>query len=184
MFLGKIIKKLRKQKKMTLVELSRQSGVQIATLSRMENSKMTGTLESHMNIAKALGIDLTDLYREVKTAAAPAPQPVTETSQVETFSYNEKASYEILTSRMLSKKMMPVVLRIEKDGRTNPEHNPAGSEKFIFVLEGNINVHIEGKAYPLSTNNTLYFDASVKHYFENTGAETAKVIVVTTPVAL
>ena len=43
--IGKIIHKLRKDRKMTLVELAQKSGVALATLSRMENGRMTGTLE-------------------------------------------------------------------------------------------------------------------------------------------
>ena len=62
MYIGKKVKELRKQKNLTLVQLSEQSGVQVATLSRMENEKMTGTLESHLAIASALGVDVTQLY--------------------------------------------------------------------------------------------------------------------------
>ena len=35
---------------------------------------------------------------------------------------------------------MPMLLKIESEGRTNPEQNMAGSEKFVFVLEGKIEV--------------------------------------------
>ena len=55
MFIGQRIKQLREAQKMTLTELSEKSGVQLATLSRMENMKMTGTLESHIAIAQTLG---------------------------------------------------------------------------------------------------------------------------------
>jgi phosphoribosylamine-glycine ligase len=56
---GEIIHGLRKEKKITLLELSEKSGVALATLSRIENGKMTGTLKSHMNICKTLEIDIT-----------------------------------------------------------------------------------------------------------------------------
>jgi transcriptional regulator with XRE-family HTH domain len=49
--LGKRIKELRKSKKMTLVEIAKKTGIDQATLSRMENGKMTGTLDSHMRLA-------------------------------------------------------------------------------------------------------------------------------------
>ena len=44
MLIGEIIHRLRKEKKMTLVELAEKSGVALATLSRIENGRMTGTL--------------------------------------------------------------------------------------------------------------------------------------------
>ena len=169
---------------MSLSELAKLSGVQIATLSRIENLKMIGTLESHINIAKALGIDITQFYQELTEKQAAASPKEKDIQATETFSYNDKASYEILTGSVLSKKMMPVVLKIEAGGRTNPEENPAGAEKFIFVLEGAVQAFVGEKTYSLSKHNTLYFDASIKHYFVNSGRNVARVISVVTPVTL
>ena len=44
MFIGTKIKDLRKTQKMTLTELSQKSGVQLATLSRIEHMKMVKRL--------------------------------------------------------------------------------------------------------------------------------------------
>lgn len=183
MLIGKRVKELRKARNMSLSELAKLSGVQIATLSRIENLKMIGTLESHINIAKALGIDITRFYQDI-TAKQAAAKPEPDTKATETFSYNDKASYEILTSSVLSKKMMPVVLKIEPGGKTNPEENPSGAEKFIFVLEGAVQAHVGEKTYSLSKHNTLYFDASIKHFFVNSGKGVTRVITVVTPVIL
>lgn len=183
MLIGKQVRALRKAKKLTLVELAEKSGVQTATLSRIENLKMTGTLESHMQIAKALGIDVTELYKDIAPHASPS-ETVPAHSHFERFAYNDKASYEILANKVLAKKMMPVVLKIEPGGQTNPEENQPGSEKFIFVLEGEITVHVGDKAHPLPRANALYIDASLPHYFVNSGKGLAKVISVVTPVAL
>lgn len=181
MLIGKKMRELREAKKMSLSDLAQKSSVQIATLSRIENLKMTGTLESHLAIAKALGVELTQLYHDL----APAkPQEPKADNSAETFAYNEKASYEILAKNILNKRMMPVILRLEAGGATNPEENPDGSEKFVFVVEGKIEVHLAEKTYPLSSGQTLYFDASVKHYFRNAGAKRARLIAVVTPVAL
>jgi len=183
MSIGHKIKELRKKQKMTLTELSKQSGVQIATLSRIENGKMKGTIDSHLEIARSLGVDVTTLYKDL-AEESQAERTSPPDASTETFSYNDKASYEILTSNLLSKKMMPVVLRVDPLGRTNAESNPAGSEKFIFVLEGEIRANVGERVYNLSPNKTMYFDASVRHWFENTSSKTAKFIAVVTPVAL
>ena len=65
MNIGTNLKKHRKAKGLTLSALAETSSVQIATLSRIENLKMTGTLESHMKIAKALGVEITELYKGI-----------------------------------------------------------------------------------------------------------------------
>ena len=183
MYIGKRVQELRKVRGMSLTELAEKSGVQIASLSRIENMKMTGTLESHMKIAQALGVDVTQLYtaiiKEEDKARVHTPKSLSDV-----FVHSDKSSYEILTSNVLGKRMMPILLKIEPEGRTNMEQNPPGSEKFIFVLEGKIEVQVGDKTYSLSRYNTLYFDASLEHKFVNAGKTTAKVICVGTPVAL
>jgi len=183
MYIGKRLKELRKEKGISLTDLAEKSGVQIATLSRIEHLKMTGTLESHMNIAKALEIDITQLYTDIIKGEDKIDLK-TSKSAGDVFIHSDKSSYEILTSKILSKKMMPILLKIEAEGRTNKEQNQTSAEKFIFVLDGKIEVRIEESSYTLSKSNTLYFDASLEHCFVNVGKSTAKILCISTPVAL
>lgn len=183
MLIGKRIKELRQQKKITLSDLSRKSGVQIATLSRIENQKMIGTIDSHQNIARALGLEITDLYANVSNIREVS-KVTPSLSPSESFTYNKTASYEMLTSNLLSKKMMPILLKVEPNGKTNVEQNKRDSERFIFVIEGEITAHIGERTFPLTPTNTLYFDASEKHWFSNEGSSVARLLSVTTPVEL
>jgi transcriptional regulator with XRE-family HTH domain len=175
MLIGDKLHEVRKSKKMTLTELSEKSGVQLATLSRIENKKMIGTLESHMAIAKALGIEVVELYNSVLREQKQIE--VSEASQPsEVFTHNDKSSFEILTKNVLSKQMMPTLIRIEHGGATQTEQGSANSEKFIFLLEGSIEAMVDGKHYKLEKNNTLYFESSLPHKFKNIGKNVAKIL--------
>jgi len=184
MLIGKKIKELRKARKMKLIELADKTGIQIATLSRIEHEKMTGTLPSHIKIAEALGVELTELYHDLVKRARAEPESTTEKSETETFTYNQKASYEILVSDLMSRKMMPVIMHIEPGGKTTAEQNRPGTERFVLVLQGAVTAHVGEKDFALKQNNSLYFDASVKHWFENTKDKTARFVSVTSPVVL
>jgi len=183
MLIGDKLHEIRKAKKLTLTELSDKSGVQLATLSRIENKKMTGTLESHLAIAKALGIDVVELYNSVIRE-----QKQIEVSQTnknsEVFTHNDKSSFEILTKNVLSKQMMPTLIRIEEGGTTQTEQCGVNAEKFVFVLEGSIEAMIDQQSFKLEKHHTLYFDASLKHKFKNIGKSVAKILCISTPVAL
>jgi len=63
--IGNKVKFYRLKNNFNLMTLSKMSGVQLATLSRIENNKMVGTLESHLRIATALQIELMDLYKNI-----------------------------------------------------------------------------------------------------------------------
>ncbi len=183
MYIGKQIKNLRVKRQLTLSELAKRSGIQLATLSRIEHMKMVGTVESHKKIAEALGVDITELYQNaLSTNRTPADLSDHETTDL--FTYNEKASYHILTHDILAKKMLPVLLKLEPNGRTTEEKNQRGCEKFIYVLEGKLIVVVAEARFSLSKNNTVYFQASKPHYFINESSTPVKAICVTTPVAL
>lgn len=182
MLIGKKIKELRKAKKISLTQLAQMTGIQIATLSRIEHLRMSGTVDSHNKIAQALDIDLAQLYSHVIKEDSAIEIKTLEPQNI--FVHNDKASYEILTNKVLNKKMMPVLLTLAPQGDTPLEELPVGSERFIYILEGSLEVNIDDKKYLLTKNNTLYIDASLKHSFTNTGNTTVKLISVVTPVSL
>src|ERR1700733_13596313 len=101
MYIGEKLEAIRKAKRISVTELSEKSGVQMATLSRIENKKMVGTLESHIQIAKALGVDVTELYKDIHKQTAIIE--VGENKNSDIFTHSEDSSYEILTKNVLNK---------------------------------------------------------------------------------
>jgi transcriptional regulator with XRE-family HTH domain len=183
MYIGERLKKLRKEKSLSLTALAKKSGVQLASLSRIENKKMTGTLDSHMKIAMALGVPLTDLYMGL-TREEPKVDYQTPSTISELFVHSDKAASEILTTQVLSKKMMPVLIKLEPQGQTAREESPPETEKFLFVLEGELTARISEKTFVLQKHNSLYFDAALPHRFTNTGKKRVTALCIAVPVAL
>lgn len=184
--LGTRLRSLRKQQKMTLVELAKAAGVDIATISRIETGRMTGTLESHVRLASSLGVKVTELYagiEEARTKDAIAVQTPSQ-GQEAYVHHSGKWSTTVLTKDILQKKLMPVLLAIEPNGVTTPEETKIGVEKFVYVLEGQIEAEAGGKAFALKRGSSLYLDSSLRHQFRNTGTGIAKCLVVVTPPTL
>jgi len=183
MDLGKTIHALRKENKMTLLELANKSGVALATLSRMENGKMTGTLESHMKICEALNAELSELYINLYPQRKSV-ELQKHKSRTEIFVHDKRSSSEMLASKVLNKKMMPILIKLGKGGSTHKEETKHGTEKFMYVLEGRIEASIGSEKYNLSKNDSLYFDSNAPHYIKNTGSSDARVVCVTCPPVL
>ena len=66
MKIGNTIKRLRKQKGMTLKDMAKLTGIEVATLSRIENDKMDGSLNTFMLIAGGLDLKLSELFAELE----------------------------------------------------------------------------------------------------------------------
>jgi len=183
MNISKKIRALRKEKDMTLRKLSEASGVALATLSRIETGKMIGTIESHQSIATALGKNLSHLYSDTEIEQNRVEYQSLK-NRTDRFLHNDKASYYMLTNRVLSKKMMPLMLKIAPGGRTTAEQLPKETEKFIYLLKGRLAVTTSDQTHTLTKGETLYFDASSAHYFQNLGQEEAQAICIITPPTL
>lgn len=182
MNVGQNLRTLRKEKKITLKELSQQTGVDTATLSRIERNLMTGTVESHIRICQTLGISIAQLYSQLETNEKPV-DVVQKSSHAELFvpTDKNKFNYEMLTTNVLQKKMMPLLIKLDKDGATQLEQTPGGTEKFYYCTGGEIEINLGDKKYQLKEGDALYFDGSIPHFLKNISNKESHCICVITP---
>jgi len=178
--LGQRIRQLRKDKNITLVEMAKRTGVAQATLSRIETGTMTGTVESHEKIAEVLGIGLAELYTGVdrryeEVAHMPATQPRKVTH------HTNQYQIELLTQESSKKKITPLLLTLQGENTLPAEQNERGVEKFLYILEGEIEVTLDKHQYHLKEGETLYFDASLPHEIRNTQKSRARILAAVSP---
>ncbi len=181
--LGKRIQTLRKEKQLTLVDVALRTGIDQATLSRIENGKMTGTLHSHMKIADVLQIPLPSLYENILSEVDKA-QERTAREKVETFSHSTGAQAELLATGILRKKMLPTILKLKAKGSTAEEIYAAQSERFLYVLKGAVEVTLAADKQLLKEGQSLYFDASKPHHLRNVDRSESRCLSVLTPPSL
>ena len=165
---------------MTLIELSKTTGVAQATLSRMETGLMVGTVRSHQKIAEALGASLAELYGAIDSRYGQIRhQRGSEERKV--FEKTEHMKCELLTQQISKKKITPLLITLSAHGKSGVEKLERGVEKLLFALEGTVMAKLEGREYELSPYDTLYFDASIPHQLVNPGGKQAKVLCAVSP---
>ena len=181
--LGDRIKTLRKLRKLRLVEVSQKTGIDQATLSRMENGKMTGTLESHTKLAECFGIRLPELYEDLAGKLDEAKDKAVR-QKLETFSHSSGAVAELLTTGILQKKMMPVLLRLKPNAHTETEEYSSITERFVYVVKGSLELTLGKEKRTLREHESLYFNASAPHHFRNLLKTESLALSVLTPTSL
>lgn len=183
---GARLRALRKGQGLRLLELAKTSDVDAATISRIETGRMTGTLESHLKLARALGVKLTELYTGLDTGLAKGSATLqTPAGRTDVYVHAAgKSTIAMLTADVLKRKLMPVLITVEPGGTTHREEAKPGTEKFIYVLEGSLEAAVGQETHQLKRGSALYFDAALPHLLRNHGAKTARCIAVSTPPAL
>ena len=140
--LGVRVRALRKGKGWSLEQLSGKSGIALATLSRLENGKGSGTFRTHQKLAEALGLTLSELYRNLQMEDVEANLLEPRAEEAETFTYDEKASAILLTKQASAKQMLPQMIVLKPGGKTALEEYPLGTERWLFGLEGTAEVTV------------------------------------------
>jgi len=181
--IGKKMRSLRQAKDWTLADLSKRSGVALSTLSRIETGSMTGTLESHVKIARALGVRLPELYADVDPLEALVEHR-RGGSPSNKFLTAKGASFMILTSAALKKKMLPVLVSLQPGKSSQREQSPVGVEKFLYLLKGHLEIAAGEEQFRMSPGDCLYFQASLPHLLKNVGSKPALALSMTCPPAV
>lgn len=184
--LGTRLKTLRKARQLTLVELSGVSGVSTSTISKIENGALSPTLDKIILLSEGLGISIVELIGEETGQAGESTPPNGRFSParkgdgvlIETPNYD----YLYLCQDLKKKQMVPILARVKShDIQSFGDLIQHDGEEFLFVLEGEIEVHTEFYApLSLSKGEGVYLDSTMGHGYLKTNAKDAEVICICT----
>ena len=182
--IGKKIKFLRGN--MTQEELARRVGVDKAIISKIENGKMVGSFECHKKLAEVFGLKLSELYAYFEQEKPESTEVHSGVSKTDVY----KDFLEILTSMPLTKKMLPTIITLQTGKERFLEQTLKKVERFIIVIEGEIEVEVEGKVYhlkkepKLEKGDSVYSRSSKRHRIKNIGNSVARALCVSSPPVL
>lgn len=176
--LGEKVRTARETRGLSLAELSSRSGIPGATLSRIENNKMSPTFAVLARVMDGLEMDWGDLLGS--HPLAPGEKLVSFAKPGSGRSTKVRHS----TARVLhshdNARSLP--LRIHIDSASLDE---AGGlvghrgEEFCYVLSGTLILHMEGRApRTLKAGASALFDSSIPHAYLTEGAAGADLLIV------
>ena len=179
MDLGQRIKDLRGTIKQR--EFAKRCCIDASTINKIEKGSLIGTLDIHIKICQALGISLSTLYKDVYEEKI---NPL-EVTLEKPLTLDKKISRHILARNvLLNKRMLPEILILEEEKQLQ-ENLPPDTQRFIYVLEGKVEIGIKNEKHTLNHDQSLYItDASIQHSLRNIGLSPAAILVVTNPIVL
>jgi len=173
------VKDGRKKLGLTLEEMAERSGLAKGILSKVENFRVTPSLQSIIRIAAALEIPLEKLFEGLSVEQSTTAQIVTKEDRKEVERDKEFSSirYFDLAHRRAQRKMDPFELLIPSGGgREKPM--PHEGEEFLTVLVGRVNFQIGEETHALKAGDSVYFNAEVPHCLQNVTKKDARVLCV------
>lgn len=179
---GTALKSLRKSNGWTLAEASKRTGVPPSTLSRIENDRISPTYNLLVKLSKGLSVDLAQLLSPAEAPAAanfeqPGRRSVNRLGDGELIQMSNH-TLRYLSTDLLRKQVTPILS--EYRARTLEEFGEFmrhAGEEFLFVLEGELELHTECYApLILKAGESVYFDSRMAHAYLVHGAKVCRAL--------
>ncbi|WP_026699576.1 helix-turn-helix domain-containing protein [Salibacterium aidingense] len=175
MFDGSVIRKLRKEKNLSLKELSSKSSVSIATVSQIERDNTDPAITTLYKLCKGLDVTIAELIgyddntdrvvkkRDRKTITLP----------------DSKLKYQLLSSRMKRNlEMVLVELEPHQEDRKLVTHK---GEECGYVLQGSLTIILDNEEIHLEEGDSISFNSTIPHRYVNPTDEKSMSVWAMTP---
>jgi transcriptional regulator with XRE-family HTH domain len=165
---GGNVRRRREEAGLTLEQLSTQSSVSRAMLSKVERGEKSPTIGVASRIAHALDVSLSDLIGAPAAAASGVAVVLCKNDRPVFRDPETGFERHIVSAAPGAGRAEMVVHHLPAQVSTGllPAY-PPGTEKQLVVLEGTLTVAIGGISETLNTGDSLFFQADADHGFAN-----------------
>jgi len=181
--IGAKIKKLRKQRKLTLQDVARETGFSPALISQIENNNVSPPLATLSKIARFFDVKMGHFFEEeeedLKFEVVRKQDRRVISRVISKAGTTHGYTYEALSYRKRNKKMEPFLLTVSERAEEETLYNHEG-EEFLLILRGKAELILEDERILLGEGDSVYFDASQRHRLLSLGTEELQVLAVVT----
>jgi quercetin dioxygenase-like cupin family protein len=179
--LGTKIKHLRLLNELRLAHLAERAECSESLLSKIENGKVTPSLNLLNRIAASLGTSVRELFASDQRV----PHPVLKRAERPTIDIGRVmkavgAKMQHLTPVFEGALMQGRMVVLEPGGRTVKQISHPG-EVIGFVVQGELELTIDAEKHCVSAGDAFHFRSEQPHGFRNTGKKVAEIVWINTP---
>lgn len=175
--LGESLRALRKEAKLSLSVLAKKANCSESMLSKIENGKGNPSLDLLHRIALALGVSIGHLFTHSDNTS-----PIMRNGQrplMNSMAPSQGVALEMLMDKQNQHALQAHIHIVAPGGGSSPIVHEG--EEVGYLLEGQVDLDIDGETYSLQSGDSFYFDSNKPHCYRNTGSEIARIIWINTP---
>jgi transcriptional regulator with XRE-family HTH domain len=178
--IGERIKRLRLKKSMGLVELGRHTGLSASFLSQLETGRVVPTLRNLARIAMVFSKDLSYFFESEPQTLFRIHKKKERVRLPQTGVDDPTYFFESLGYMVPDRQLDPYYaefIPLKKSTDVKPHVHPG--YEFLYLLQGELEIHHADKVSVLETGDGVYFDASTPHSYRCAGKVSAVALIVT-----
>src|SRR3984893_4518146 len=171
--IGGHLRQLRSRRRLSLAEVAQAVGISVGFLSAMERSQMSGSVGTLRKLARFYKTNILNFFDASESSSRqvrPADPKGLEAA--------EGVRMELLAWGNIV--MEPHLFRIAPEAGSGDPYTHEG-EEFIYVLQGDLEITVEGEQYRLKPDDSFYFRSATPHRWKNPGRKETWVLWINTP---
>lgn len=177
--LGQLIRDTR-QGRFTVQQLAAEAGISVGLLSEIERGKGNPSFKTLQKIAQALHLRIGDLV-EGATERDPSSMVVRRHERMRLQLGSEGLVYELLTPSLRGRRLEMLKTSIPPGFSNQQSPFRHEGEECVLVVEGVLEVSVDGVAHTLEAGDSITYDPSRPHWWHNQGETEAVVVGAVTP---
>lgn len=163
--IGRSVRAFRKQKGITVAELSKATGLSLGMLSKIENGMTSPSLTTLQALSHALSAPLTAFFRGFEEKRVVMQVKAGDGVETERAGTRAGHQYNLLghvggTSSGVI--MEPYLITLSETSDVFPAFQHDGME-FLYMLEGVVEYGHSGQIFRMEPGDSLFFDADAPH---------------------
>jgi transcriptional regulator with XRE-family HTH domain len=174
--LGRTIRKLRQDRKLSLQTLASEAEMSVSMLSQIERSISSPSLKSLTKIRLALGVPISSLFESTMAASSPSGRYVRTLADRPSLDLGPNYLVKQLLSPSTAKDLQFMILTLPAGGGSGDLPYSSPGEKGGLMLEGTLRLFIGDDVVDVEAGDSFQFDSSIPHHFKNVTNATARVL--------
>lgn len=175
---GDMLRTTREKRGFSLDELAARTGIPQDALAQLEAGESMLPLGQLIKLIKALSLRMADVISPGKESftivRSDQGQSFSRFGKVREASYGYE--YKSLAAGKKDRAMEPFIITLHPSGADEPSSHDG--QEFIYVLEGEMEVLIEGIRDVLKSGDAVYYDSTSMHLVKAHGGRPAKILAV------
>ncbi len=167
------LRRLRKERGLSLRGLARASGLSVNAISRIERGESSPTVSSLQRLAEGMEVQLTEFFR-----LAPGRSTVLVREHERLRTRGEGIVIESLGTGLRAQRLGPFLMTLLPGASGADAPITHGGEEFVYCLEGEVDFLVQGEWQRLMAGDSLLFHAHQEHLCKNTSLDKAKLLLV------
>ena len=174
--MAETLRALREERRISLRELARRSGISVNALSQIERGLSSPSVSTLYRLVDALGVPITAVFG----ATPRREQVVYRRAEDRSVLPLPAGRWEGLGGEDFAGRVQPFVLTLDPGGDSGPDAMLHTGHEFVLCLGGLLEYRVESRAYSLRAGDSLLFAARLRHTWRNPGTEQAQALILLT----